>query len=53
MKSFCERIVVMTSDVSYAITDSFADFATGVFNFRITGFIRHKKALETGQCSVV
>ena len=24
-----------------------------VLNFHISGFIRHKKALETGKCSVV
>ena len=52
MKSFCKQIVIKTSDVSCVITDSFDDFATRSFNFHITGFIRHKKVLEMGKCSV-
>ena len=44
---------IMTSNASCVITDSFADFATEVLNFHISGFIRHKEALATGKCSVV
>ena len=45
--------LIMTSDMSCVIADSFDDFATGSFEFHISGFIRRKRALETGKCSVV
>ena len=44
--------LIKASHTSCVITDSLDDFEREVFNFHIFGFIRHKKALETGKCSV-
>ena len=40
MKSFCERIVITTSDASCVITDSFDDFSTGSFEFSYLWFYK-------------
>ena len=48
-------MLIMTSDASCVKANSFDDFAFSrqeVLNFYISGFIRRKKVLETGKCSV-
>ena len=51
--SLCERIVINTSDASCVIPILSTISRRQVLNFHITSFIRRKKALEMGKCSVV
>ena len=44
---------IKTSDAPCKITDSFDDFTTRSFEFSYLWFLRRRKALETGKCSVV
>ena len=45
--------LIKTSDASCVIINSFDDLCREVLNFRNSGSIRRKKALEMRKCSVV
>ena len=53
LSHFYKDMRLASTCVTIIVTDCFDDFATRNFDFHISGFIRRKKALETGKCSVV
>ena len=53
LSRFNKDMRLASTCVTIIVADCFDDFATRSFDFHISGFIRRKKALETGKCSVV